>query len=478
MKSSILTIHNKNIFFFSVMGLFFGLIVNHEIYPVALYSIFIAFFLIIFLSLFQFFTKLKNIQFLLLVMTASLAVKIISIFFFEKLMIETSNIPFLSFKDDYIYDITSSDIANAWKTQGFGFYDDIKFGTGFYSGYPNISALAKFYFYDHYLTPRFLNAFFSTLTIPFYFYTINYLSENKNSNKTITIIFSFSPALIVFSSLQLKETVLIFFISTLLYGTVHFFIKGTSFKSIFLVALSMCALLFFRAAILLPFLVALLISLLISKENKLHSKSRKIKNILWVTLVFLCFYYIWEYLYNTGLLSLTGEEYFDSRFSERGQLDSYQGSNDLGKIGIISILLGPFIALLSLFLPTPGYINFDEFSNTIPYHYFPLIGYYAILPMVCISLFYVLKNYSKTRSGIFIVLFLIAYKLGQAGSKSIFDSRQSLPAIYSAYLLLAYFNFKKNDLYILWKRYRVIVILIMLIVMFSFTFSRYLLRAQ
>ena len=211
----------------------------------------------------------------------------------------------------------------------------------------------------------------------------------------------------------------------------------------------------------------------------MRTKSKKfqsLKSFLWIALVISAFYISWKYLYSSGILALTGEEYFESRFSIRGEDASYQGTNDIGQLGIIAVLLGPLLALLSVFLPAPIYMQLDELSSTVPYHYLPLLGYYAILPMVCTCLFYLVKNYRLKKIGLFLITFLILYKLGQAGGKSILDSRQSLPAIYIAYLLLAYFDLKQKDINILWKRYRLIIVLILLIVMFSVTFLRYTIR--
>lgn len=476
MNSSLLYYHNRYFLFFAFTGLFFGLIVSHSIYPVALYSSLIALCFVLFLSFYQFTVKIKSVQFLFLLMVTSFIVKIISVFIFERLMIDIVGIPFLSYNDDYVYDLTSSNILDNWNIRGIGFYSDIQFSTGFYSGYPNISALAKLLFGDHYLVPRFLNAFFSTLTIPFYYFTVKYLSSNKNIVRVTTILLSFSPAFITYSSLQLKDTILIFFVATLLYGTIQFFSKGVNAKNIIVVALSMAALLFFRAAILLPYIISLILAITVAKEKYSNNNSWSLKSFLWIALVLSFFYIFWGYLYSSGVLALTGEEYFESRFSSRDGSDTYQGTNDIGKLGIIAVLLGPLLALLSLFLPAPVYIQLDEFSSTVPSHYLPLLGYYAILPMVCTCLFYLVKNYRINKIGLFLITFLILYKLGQAGSKSILDSRQSLPAIYVAYLLLAYFDLKQKDINILWKRYRLLIVLMLLVVMFSVTFLRYTIR--
>lgn len=473
MNKSILTLHSKYILCFSFLGLVFGLIMTQTIYPVALYSLIIVLFLIVFIHMQQFTSELKGIQFIPYLMLASIFIKTISLFFFENLMLDIVGIPFLSYADDYTYDKTSSEILNAWEQRGIGFYKDVKYSTGFYSGYPNFSALAKYFFGDHYLVPRFLNVVFSTLTIPVFYNTIKCLNDNERLNKVILIIFSFSPAFIVYSSLQLKETILIFFLSTLIYGAVNFFHKGMSIKSILFVSISMCVLFFFRAAILLPFIVSIILATLLSKGKE---SGGGLQTMLWLALVSVAFYFFWEYFYNSGLLALTGEEYFESRFSIRESPESYKGTNDIEKLGFIAALLAPLLAMLSIFLPAPIYIKLDPLSNTVPYHYIPLIGYYAILPMVCVSLLYIVKNHKAVKVGVFIMCFFITYKLGQAGGKSILDSRQSLPVIYAAYLLLAYFDFDQVEIREIWIRYRIPILLVILIVMFCVTFVRYIIR--
>ena len=476
MKKTVLILHNVQVLFFSLAGLFFGLVLSQSIYPVALFSVPIAAVYIALLSLCQLSVRLRASVFLVVIIIFSLIVKIVSLYFFEYLMVKMVGIPFLSYNDDYIYDITSSQILNAWKTRGFGFYDDIKFGTGFYSGYPNISAFAKLLSVDHYLAPRFLNAILSVLTVPFFYWTTKHITKQSELIKLATIIFAFAPAFVVYSSLQLKETTLIFLLAVLLYGAVDFLYKGVSLKNMLLTFTAMCALLFFRAAILLPFVVGLAVTFILTKKEHDGAGTSRAAGVAWLTAIALGFYLSWDYLHSLGLLGLTGEEYFESRFATRGTLEAYQGSNDISQLGLLAVILGPLLALLSVFLPAPVYLELDSFIKTVPYHYFPLLGYYAIVPMLCVSILYLVKNHRHNRVGIFILAFLVLYKLGQAGSKSILDSRQSLPAIYSAYLLLAYFDMSNLAVKELWDRYKIVFVALLLIVMFSVTFLRFIIR--
>lgn len=148
MTSSILTLHNRYLLCFALMALLFGLAINQSIYPVALYSLILAVLFIILLSLYRFSIQLEPLHFVLLLMLSSLVFKVFAVLIFEYLMLDTVGIPFLSYKDDYVYNEAATKIVGVWNTRGFGFYRDISFSTGFYSGYPNFSALAKLAFWS------------------------------------------------------------------------------------------------------------------------------------------------------------------------------------------------------------------------------------------------------------------------------------------------------------------------------------------
>lgn len=468
-----ITKRNKYILLFTIVAFLLGIILKGAIYEPSLYSIIFAI-----ITTFIFYTTDKegyrSRYFLGKVILISFIVKIIMVFVFEQIMIQKIGMPFLSYNDDYVYEETSSNILKIWRINGFGFYNEILYSTGFYSGYPNFSAVAKFLFGDHYLVPRFMNVIFSTLTIPLFYKSLLFFTSEKIA-KTVTLLFSFSAVFIVYSSLQLKDTILIFFLSLLVYGTIKFFKDGFRIKTLFIIILSIVTLIFFRAAILLPYIIAIIVSQTIVRQRKV-SKLRNVANILGVIIIILGFIYAWNYLNNSGLLSLTSSEYFESRFSSRGEANTYQGSNDFTKIGVLSILLGPILLLFSFFLPTPVFVQLDTMTKSVAYQYLPTLDYYSILPMIIVGVLFLFKNFKAQRVGIFLFIFFLLYKLGQAGSKSIFDSRQSLPAIYMGYLLLGFFDLDNSQVKKLWVKYKTIIVLIMLLVMFGFTYSRILIR--
>lgn len=472
-------LHNRFALFFVLISIVLGLFLKHDIYEFSIYAffIFVLLFIIGYIFLINKNYKISNKLFVFSIVTLSLLIKLISVYIMEKILLVNVGIPFLSYNDDYVYDVTSTQILNNWKVNGLGFYKDLKFSTGFYSGYPTISAFAKLIFGDHYLVPRFLNVFFSTLTVITSYKILNFYCTEK-IRRNIIVLLALSPIFIVYSTLQLKDTILVFLVSLLVLGACSIFKNGVNFRNIVTLLISISFMLFFRAATLLPFIVAILLSYILTRPNKKKNSFIGIKNIVGMLIILYGFVIIWDYFHSIDLLGLNTQEYFDSRISTRGEVGSaaYEGSNNLSKIGPLAILAGPILILFSLFLPTPVFVKLNENINSINYHFLPTVEYYAILPMVIIGIIYVLKNYKINRIGIFLFSFIILYKIGQAGGKSIFDSRQSLPALYLSYFFLGFFDLENPLIKKLWKRYRIIIIVFMLIIMFGFTYTRMLLR--
>lgn len=408
----------------------------------------------------------------LLVLTFIL--KIISVFVLVNVLEQYVGIPFLSYKDDYVYQETSTKILETWKAKGIGFYPNIYFSTGFYSGYPNVSALAMYFFGDSYLIPRIMNCFFSTASV-WYFYKTIKSETNEKIVKQITTLFAFSLTFVFYSSLQLKDTILVFLLSALIFNLSNFLKEGAKLKDVLSVILFSIFLVFFRAATLLPLLISLLLTFFLTREKK----NSRFKNSLFFIFIFIGFIYSWNFLSEMNLLSLDAAGYFESRFDQRGTNEALSGGNSLSALGPLQLILGPLYMFFSLFLPTPLMVDLGDYTNSINSHFLPAMQIYAILPISLIGMVFVIRNRKTVRVGVFILLFIILYKLGQASSKSIFDTRQSLPAFYGLYLLLVFAiplddpNFIKRN-----RKYMIMGVVIMLIISFSFAFVRLLIRNE
>ena len=133
----------------------------------------------------------------------------------------------------------------------------------------------------------------------------------------------------------------------------------------------------------------------------------------------------------------------------------------------------------SFFLPTPLMVDLGDYTKSINSHFLPAMQIYTIIPISLIGVLSIIRNRKILRVGVFILLFIILYKLGQASSKSIFDTRQSLPAFYGLHLLLVYAiplndpSFIKRN-----RKYMIMGVIVMLIISFSFAFVRLFLRNE
>ena len=202
----------------------------------------------------------------------TLLFKIAGVFIVAEILQQYIGIPFLSYKDDYTYQQVSSEIMKVWESRGFGFYTDVSFSTGFYSGFPNFSALAMYLFGDSYVVPRIMNCFFSTGTVWFFYKTIKDETSEKIT-KQVTTLFAFSLAFIFYSSLQLKDTILVFLLSALIFYFSEFLRSGLKLKLLLGVTFFSILLVFFRAATLLPLLMSLLLTLFLTKEKIIGLKT-------------------------------------------------------------------------------------------------------------------------------------------------------------------------------------------------------------
>ena len=469
----IFSLHFRNIFFFLILCCIISLVLTKRIQlfnilPLLVFSV-IGFVLYLF-----YLNNKSSKSFLYKLMAVTFIIKVITVFISAEILTDIVGIPFLSYKDDYVYDITSSEILKMWKTQGIGFYEHLKFSTGFYSGYPNFSALSKYLFTDSFYVPRLMNCLFSTFTVGIFYKTLGFYTDNVK-NRQFTILFAFSLVFIVYSSFQLKDTLLVFFLAVIIYCCVRFIALGMNFKVFVGLLLGSLFILFFRAATLLPIYSALLLSYVFSKS--INSRRFKVYDLISLILITIGFLHMWDFLNQIDLLIMNSNDYFDSRFSIAGSESALSGSNSLEKLGPLSLFLGPLYILFSLFLPTPLAISLDDIASSTNYHFIPTIQYYGILPMAIIAILFILKFRKVNRIGFFIVIFVLTYKLGQASSKSIFDSRQSLPAMYGMYLVLGFFNLSNPILLKLWNKYKYIVYLILIITTFSYSFLRVQIRS-
>lgn len=454
-----------------VVSLFLtGTIEDYHIYSfVLLIPVFIV-------SYIFYLSNYKSPNFLRNLLIITTVLKICFVFIIAQYLELINGIPFLSYKDDFVYNSSAIDIVNRWNLKGIAIYDDIRFASGFYSGYPNLSALAMWIFGKSIYVPRILNVLFSSATV-YYFYKTLKLENAIIPARQVTTIFAFSLTFVFFAAFQLKDTVLLYIISVMIYFLSVYLKNGGSIKSILILITAGGSMLFFRAAAILPIMFALVFTLLLLRSIKFFS----IRNILTLSLFTIGFIFLWNYLNSIELLNHEATGYIESRAEHMGTSKSRSGSNSLSNLGFLKYILGPIYLIFSLFLPTATVVDLNPNLTSLNYHYIPVIQYYAILPISIVGILAIIRKRTINKAGIFILFFILIYKLGQTGTKSIFDSRQSLPAIYGLYLILAYsinntqIDFSQNKKA---KKIIAISVLLMLVVLFAFSFFRLTIRGE
>lgn len=355
------------------------------------------------------------------------AARLLAVYIFGEVLTEYIGMPFLSNKDDLVYDQVSSEIADRWRSSGLGFYDDIRFSTGVYSGFPNFSAALKYLFGNSPYVPRIGNAFLSAIScVTAYKICRSYASPGEA--KLVGIIFLFSPLLITFASLQLKDTLLLFLTLTAINANVKI-LKGKINAIVLLqFILSLFFMAFIRTAAILPVIGAFIFTLIFTRR-----KNKVSITVLAIALV-CCLIYIWSYISITSGVDI--EHYFSSRYevlSTRTISDTDAGiaSTSLGK------LVGtPIYLITGLFLPAPTIVGLPN-AETINYDMFGVIFHYSLLPFLCISFFRSIKRRKEMVVPFFLAMVFLLLKVGQATSTmAILSPRQSLSTMFVMYLML------------------------------------------
>jgi hypothetical protein len=396
----------------------------------------------------------------------SFLLKILFVFIFAYLLSVINGIPFLSEKDDFNYNDTAVEIVSRWRDQGIGFYPDLRFSTGFYSGFPNISALFMYIFGDSIYIPRIANVVFSTLTVIFGYKTLRFEINKRNSTFGATLI-AFSTVFILYSSLQLKDTILLFLTCVVIfYLSKTLFFSKIKLGTIIVITLCLMLLVFFRAAIILPIAMAFIGSIIVTRKINIF----KLKYLFMIGFISYLMLSLWG-LFSELMIIENYDYYFENRLNSRKDIQGITG-NKVSRLGEIIYFLIPIFIILGLFLPIPSLVDIIN-SETINYHLIALLSYLILMPFSILAFFIIWKKRERYRIGVFFIFFIIFYKMMQSASISILDSRQSIPGIFFMILIIPYF-FENFD----FKLYRKLnlIFCISFFITISYTLIKYYIK--
>ncbi|UFH35767.1 glycosyltransferase family 39 protein [Flavobacterium acetivorans] len=419
---------------FSVIVLFVLAFVFNKGFEDFSFSFFLPIFFIGFaLSFYQSQSKLGEKTYIFKLIIVTFCIKLVAIVVFTEILKFYNSIPFLSYKDDYNYYHSAVSIARVWETKGISIVEDIQFSTGFYSGYPNICALGIYYFGESEHVLRIMNAVASSFIVYYAYKTMRLLFNEKSSKITISII-AFSPLIIYFSSFILKDILLLLFTIVTIYGFIKI-LKGTvTVWTISLILVNLTAMIFFRAATIIPLFLAFIVTYLVSFFK--GKKNFSYLSIVIIGFLAFAFFKIWDYISGLNIIN-DSAFYYETRFNGLMNKDVTSSGSNLGKLSFLAVVGLPFFLIASVFLPTFMFLNLGD-AETINYSASALLYHLAVLPFIILAFFYCLKNIKKIEPGLLlIILILVFFKIGLATSiNSLFSARQSLGATYVMYLIL------------------------------------------
>lgn len=363
----------------------------------------------------------------------SLFIRVVAVFIMGKILIHYNGMPFISDKDDYNYQMAAVEIMNRWKTSGFGFYYDIRFSSDSYSGFPNFSAALMYVFGTSFWIPRLGNAFLSSITV-----VVGYKLAKKYSTiesaRFLGALLCLLPFTIIFSSLQLKDTLLLFFTVLALYSSSNILENKKIIKSIVLLTISIIGISFGRPATIVPIAGGLVLMMI----NNLFSRNPGYVVFKILVLGAVVFLLILSYNYLSSLGFEALDNYFESRSQNMRDLTIQDTNSKIKNYSIAEYLGSPLYILGGFFLPPALLIDLGESIN---YPTWGVLQHFAFLPFLIPAMFSCFFNRKQFPIPFYLLIVYLLLRIGQASSLfTVFSPRQSLGTVFVMYLMLPMFH--------------------------------------
>lgn len=413
------------------------------------FSLFLPVFLVTISLLFFYRNQYKSTRkFLLNLISFHIFISLITTIVLTFILETYNGYPFLSLKDDYNYYNSAVEISRRWEMNGISVVNDIKLSTGFYSGYPNISALAIYLFGESIYVLKSLNIFISCLLL-YYTYKTIILISSSYYGKLLTSILAFSPLLSFFSSFILKDIILLFLTVVVIYGWIKIFQKKAVFLDIAFIILSLVLMIFFRAATILPLIISFLITYVINFVK--FRKEFSFKSIFSTLIIVILFFWFWNYLSTTLNIVSESETYYSTRYESVASKDV---TNQIfSNFGYLIAIVSPALLFGSLFLPGFMFLDLGN-AETINYTVAIITYHLVFLPFIIEGIIFSVRKFRKLKPEVMFLLFVfILLKVGLLASvNSLFSVRQSLGAIFIMYLFVPFafakgINSKRINIY-------------------------------
>lgn len=458
--SNILTVGVQNYILLGVVALSFTLIFQG--YNAFVWSFVLPIVDILCINfLYRTYREVGERRFILAMFCWSIIFRFIAVLLMYNVLISYNGIPFLSYKDDYIYQEASVEIMKRWQISGLGFYNDLKFSSDTYSGFPNFSASLMILFGTSPLVPRFGNAILSSITSFIAYNIVKKFTDREKARFTYIILVAL-PLALIFSAMQFKDTLLLFFIVVGLYASMNIIIGKHVWQSVVLLVFSYIGCSFGRPAVIVPLMVALVVMVGRASLSHRYLGSVFLKVIALMLIAYLLIY-SYRILDEMGFIDIS--TYFDSRYQGLTEKNIYDSTAGVKNLSVAQYLGAPLYFIASLFLPPPLLFSIEESLN---YSAWVILQHYAFLPFLIIAMWNSIIQRKEYPIPFFLVLVYVFLRVGQANSiLTSFSPRQSLATLYIMYLLLPMYKPGKK----IWEQTAMILVYL---TMFSYNIVRLL----
>lgn len=390
-----------------------------------------------------------------------------------------TGVPFESgpFKDDYVYNETSIDVAQLWLAGEWDLPYYLHFVRGHYSGYPLFIAFLMYLTYPSFWVARITNALLGAgVAVLLYKVSLRCFNQ-RNITSLVGSLAIASPLLIYYSATNYKDMLLCFLGLLTIRGLMDLLIKGyLSLKNFVVVLPSMFLLLFIRTAYPITILLAFLLTILtllkmnIAVKNK-FKKTKLLPVVLLFAILITSYLFIWrlgsQYMHISNI-----DAYIETRMAGAR---SFTERSMVSKSSFVKYLGTPLYAMGSVFVPLPTLVDLplDTVGDALFRPAYYVVG--NILTNMSLSSLFILglmAFYSKRRQLWIIQLpfwIFILYKMVLANSHMILGDRFNIPAILMSYIIIplsvSSLSKGRRNLFLLF-------LLIQIIAMFLFNYVR------
>jgi 4-amino-4-deoxy-L-arabinose transferase-like glycosyltransferase len=290
------------------------------------------------------------------IFTLSLLVNLISLFFIYLLCYLYNGTFFEPGAADSInYHETSSLLAKNYSNGNYNFeqYLDVRDYSDY--GYFWFLSYVYYIFGPYTLIARLFNVIFFALTVKSV-YKITEITYDTSIAKTAALITAFSPSLLFFIGVNLKEIVMIFIlVSAVLSASKILILQDNNPKNYFLLILSIISLFLFRTVLGMVFIASFLIFYVLN--IKLKKKIHKILSVLG-TLVSISL--VVYYLNSIGIISTILEVFGQSESQTDAELNDKISRGAGGGLSVQKVLVVPLLFVSVLIAPFATLVFLDE----------------------------------------------------------------------------------------------------------------------